>query len=467
MTMLPVVALVGRPNVGKSTLFNFLTQTRDALVADFPGLTRDRQYGLVKRGGRPFLVVDTGGIIEQAEGIEDHAMRQVWTALEEADLVLFMVDARAGINTADEAIARKLRKTGKPVLLLGNKVDGLSHAEAKLDEFFQMGLADKPWPVAASHGTGIPALLEEVCRLLPPEETEAAEQETAPGVRIAVVGRPNVGKSTLVNRLLGEERVVVYDQPGTTRDSIFIPFERDGRQYTLIDTAGIRRRSRVEEGIEKFSIIKALQAMERAHVVIYMIDASEGVTDQDANLLGMVTDTGRGLIIGLNKWDGLDPSHREQIKRQIDIKLPFVDFAAKNYLSALHGTGVGKLLEQVDRIYRSAGQTVTAAKLTEILQRALDTHQPPMVRGRRIRLKYAHQGGHHPPTIIIHGNQTEDVPGAYKRYLIAAYRKALKIEGSPIKLEFKTGDNPFEGRKNELTPRQIAKRKRLIRHVKK
>jgi GTP-binding protein len=464
--MLPVVALVGRPNVGKSTLFNYLTQTRNALVADYPGLTRDRQYGQVTRGGRPFLVVDTGGIIEQAEGIEDHAMRQVWAALEEADLVLFLVDARAGLNTADQAIAQKLRKTGKPALLVGNKIDGLTRVEAKLDEFFEMGLGGKPWPVAAAHGLGVPELLEEVESLLPPAETET-EDKQAPGIRVAVIGRPNVGKSTLVNRLLGEERVVVFDQPGTTRDSIFIPFERDGRQYTLIDTAGIRRRSRIDETIEKFSIIKALQAMDRAHVVIYLVDASEGVTDQDANLLGQVVESGRGLIIGLNKWDGLDANHREQVKRLIDIKLPFVDFAAKTFLSALHGTGVGKLLEQVDRIYRSAGQSATPAKLTDILQRAQDTHQPPMVGGRRIRLKFAQQVGHNPPVIVIHGNQTQNVPPAYKRYLIAAFRKALKIEGSPIKLEFKTSDNPYKDRKNELTPRQIAKRKRLMRHVKK
>jgi len=466
--MLPVVALVGRPNVGKSTLFNYLTQSRNALVADFPGLTRDRQYGLVQRDERqPFLVVDTGGIIEQAEGIEDHAMRQVWAALEEANLILFMVDARAGINTADEAIAQKLRKTGKPVLLVANKVDGLKKPETALSEFFAMGLGGQPWPIASSHGTGIPELLDEVVRHLPPPESEAAEEEAAPGIRVAVIGRPNVGKSTLVNRLIGEERVVVYDQPGTTRDSIYIPFERDGRQYTLIDTAGIRRRSRVDEGIEKFSIIKALQAMEKAHVVIFMIDASEGVTDQDASLLGLVLQSGRGLIIGLNKWDGLDIRHRDQVKRMIEVKLPFVDFAEKHFLSALHGTGVGNLLGLVERIYRSAGQTITAAKLTETLERALNTHQPPLVRGRRIRLKYAHQGGHNPPVFIIHGNQTEDVPPAYKRFLVQYFRKTFKIEGTPIKLEFKTSDNPFEGRKNELTTRQIAKRKRLMRHVKK
>lgn len=465
--MLPVVALVGRPNVGKSTLFNYLTQTRDALVADFPGLTRDRQYGLAQRGDRPFLVVDTGGVIEQAEGIEDRAMRQVWTALDEADLILFMVDARAGLSAADASIARLLRKTGKPVRLVANKVDGLPNPESALAEFFPLGLGNQPWPIAASHGTGIPGLIKEVCALLPPADVEAEEAETAPGIRVAIVGRPNVGKSTLVNRLLGEERVVVYDQPGTTRDSIFIPFERDGRRYTLIDTAGIRRRSRVEEGIEKFSIIKTLQAMEKAHVVIYLIDASEGVTDQDANLLGLVLDSGRGLIIGLNKWDGLDPNHREQIKRQIDVKLPFVDFAAKHFLSALHGTGVGKLLAQVDRIHRAANQSITASKLTDLLSRAQEAHQPPMVRGRRIRLKFAHQAGQNPPTIIIHGNQTENLPNAYKRYLVNFFRAAMKLEGSPLRLEFKTGENPFEGRRNELTPRQIQKRRRLMKHVRK
>jgi GTP-binding protein len=271
----------------------------------------------------------------------------------------------------------------------------------------------------------------------------------------------------LVNRLLGEERMVVYDQPGTTRDSVFIPFERDGKQFTLIDTAGIRRRSRVDETIEKFSIIKAMQAMEKAHVVIYLVDASEGVTDQDANLLGQVVENGRGLIIGLNKWDGLDHGHKEQIKRLIDVKLPFVDFAAKHFLSALHGTGVGKLLDQVERIYHSAAQTISPAKLTELMQRIVETHQPPLVGGRRIRMKFAQLVAHNPPTIVIHGNQTDNVPGAYKRYLITAFRKALKVEGSPIRLEFKTSDNPYKDKKNLLTPRQIAKRKRLIRHVKK
>jgi GTP-binding protein len=466
MSMLPVVALVGRPNVGKSTLFNCLTKTRDALVADFPGLTRDRQYGRVERGERPFIVVDTGGIIEQAEGIEDRAMRQVHSALEEADLVLFLVDARSGLSPADEAIAQSLRKLTKPILLVANKTEGLDIPLA-VAEFHDVGLKGEPCAIAAAHGTGIPELLLRVDALLPQAEVEEPTESAAGGARIAVVGRPNVGKSTLVNRLLGEERVVVYDQPGTTRDSVFIPFERNGRRYTLIDTAGIRRRSRVGEGIEKFSVIKSLQAIDKAHVVIYLIDASEGVTDQDANLLGLILETGRGLIIGLNKWDGLSQDQREQVKRQIDLKLTFLDFADKHFLSALHGTGVGKLLEQVDRIHQTAGQDLSASRLTEILQQAQATHQPPLVRGRRIKLKYAHQGGHSPPVIVIHGNQTDELPGAYKRYLVNAFRAALGLEGTPIKLEFKGSANPYKDKKNVLTQRQVQKRRRLIRHVKK
>ena len=463
--MLPVVALVGRPNVGKSTLFNFLTKTRDALVADFPGLTRDRQYGRTRRGEREFLVVDTGGIIESAEGIEDQAMRQVYSALDEADLILFLVDARAGLNAADESIARQLRRISKPVLLVANKAEGLDERLAAT-EFHRMGLGSQPFPISSAHGIGVAELLAEVDRILPTTETSEQEDEGA-GIRVAVVGRPNVGKSTLVNRLLGEERVVVFDEPGTTRDSIYIPFERDGHHYTLIDTAGIRRRARVGEGIEKFSVIKSLQAIDKAHVVIYLIDAREGVTDQDANLLGMVLETGRGLIIGLNKWDGISTEQRDTIKRQIELKLTFVDFAEKHYLSALHGTGVGKLLDQVDRIHRSASQSLSASNLTDVLIKAQSMHQPPLVRGRRIKLKYAHQGGHNPPKIIIHGNQTDDVPGAYKRYLMNVFRQALKLEGTPIKLEFRSGDNPYKDKKNVLTHRQVQKRRRLMKHVKK
>jgi GTP-binding protein len=462
--MLPVVALVGRPNVGKSTLFNFLTRTRDALVADYPGLTRDRQYGRVKRGKRDFFVVDTGGIVETEAGIDEQAMRQVQYALEEADVILFLVDARDGLNVGDEAIAGRLRKIGKPVFLVVNKIDRADLAVAA-GEFHALGLGD-PQAISASHALGVDSLLDRVETRLPAPEPEESD-EGQDGIRIAVVGRPNVGKSTLVNRMLGEERVVVYDQPGTTRDSVFIPFERHGKRYTLIDTAGIRRRGRVSETIEKFSVIKAMQAIEKAHVVIYLVDAREGVTDQDANLLGMVLEIGRALIIGLNKWDGLDSDQKEQIKRQIDLKLPFVDFAEKYFISALHGTGVGHLFDAVHEVYAASMTDMSASRLTRFLQDAVAAHQPPLVRGRRIKLKYAHQGGSNPPTIVVHGNQTDEVPGSYKRYLINAFREALDLHGTPIKLEFRSGDNPFKGRRNELTQRQVRKRRRLLKHVRK
>jgi GTP-binding protein len=462
--MLPVVALVGRPNVGKSTLFNVFTKSRDALVADYPGLTRDRRYGRTQRGQRAFFVVDTGGMVESAAGVDEEAMRQVDVVLDEADLVLLLVDARAGLSVDDHSIAQRLRRLGKPVLLVANKVDGLRAETATID-FHAMGLGE-PIPLAASHGTGVAELLERIEALLPPPEPEPEEIVT-PGIRIAVVGRPNVGKSTLVNRILGEDRVVVYDQPGTTRDSIDVPFEKNGQRYVLIDTAGIRRRSKVSESIEKFSAIKAFQAVEKAHVVIYLIDASEGVTDQDASLLGMVLEIGRGLIIGLNKWDGLSPSQREQVRRQIDVKLTFTDFADKYFISALHGTGVGHLLDAVNEVHQSVMADFSTSRLTHLLQDFQTAHQPPLVQGRRIRLKVAHMGGHNPPTIVIHGNQTDELPGAYKRYLINAFRKALDLHGVPVKLEFRRAENPFKGRRNELTERQVRKRRRLMRFVKK
>ena len=459
--MLPVVALVGRPNVGKSTLFNYLTKTRDALVADHPGLTRDRQYGRVRRGQRDFFVVDTGGIVEPHARLDEQAMRQVQYALEEADLILLLVDARHGLNAGDEAVAERLRKIGKPVLLVVNKIDRADLAVAA-GEFHALGLGE-PYAISASHALGVEALLDAMETRLP---TAAPAEPEPEGIRIAIVGRPNVGKSTLVNRLLGEERVVVYDQPGTTRDSVSVPFERYGQRYTLIDTAGIRRRGRVSEAIEKFSVIKALQAIEKAHVVIYLADAHEGVTDQDANLLGMVLEIGRGLIIGLNKWDGLEADQKDRVRRQLDLKLPFVDFAEKHFISALHGTGVGHLFDAVQSVYAAAMQEMSASRLTRLLHEAVAGHPPPLVRGRRIRLKYAHQGGHNPPTIVIHGNQTDEIPGSYKSYLMNRFRDALGLRGTPVKLEFKSGDNPFKGRRNELSPRQIRKRRRLIRHAK-
>ena len=461
---LPVVALVGRPNVGKSTLFNVLTRSRDALVADFPGLTRDRRYGRARLGERPFLVVDTGGMVEMAAGLDEVAMRQVDAALEEADAIFFLVDARAGVTASDQHFAAQLRRLGKPLLIVANKVDGL-RADLATAEFHALGLGE-PVPVAAAHGAGIEPLLARLDACLPPAE-DASELPLSQGIRIAVVGRPNVGKSTLVNRILGEQRVVVFDRPGTTRDSIDIPFEKDGKRYVLIDTAGLRRRAKVSEVIEKFSAIKALKAVEQAEVVIYLADASEGVTDQDANLLGLVVEMGRGLLIALNKWDGLTADQRERVRRQIDVKLPFVVFAEKHFISALHGTGVGHLLEAVDHIHASVVADFPTSLLTRLLQDFQAGHQPPLVRGRRIRLKVAHMGGHNPPTIVIHGNQTNELPSAYRRYLINSFRAALKLESVPVHLEFRNSQNPFKGRKNELTERQVRSRRRLMRHVKK
>ncbi|MGH8551218.1 MAG: ribosome biogenesis GTPase Der [Methylococcales bacterium] len=461
--MLPVIALVGRPNVGKSTLFNCLTRSRDALVADYPGLTRDRQYGRVKQASRDCLVVDTGGFNDSREELGHLALRQIRYAIDEADLILFLVDTRAGLNPNDQSIADDLRMTNKPVILTANKVDGLDPLTAGT-EFHALGLGP-PVLIAASHGRGIPALLERINELLPEGPEEDAENEET--IAIAVVGRPNVGKSTLINRLLGEERVVVFDQPGTTRDSVYIPFERNGIAYTLIDTAGMRRRSKISEAVEKFSVVKAMQAINRANVVIYLIDASEGVTDQDAGLLGMVLEAGRALIIGLNKWDGLSTDQREIVKRQLDLKLPFLDYAEKLFLSALHGTGAGNLFDRIPDLYRASMLDLSTSRLSRILSEAITAHQPPLVQGRRIKLKYAHQRGHNPPTVVIHGNQTCSVPGSYRRYLANTFREKLRLAGVPIRIEFKSADNPFQGQRNNLSDRQLRKRKRLIRHVKK
>ncbi|MGZ8226270.1 MAG: ribosome biogenesis GTPase Der [Methylococcaceae bacterium] len=461
--MLPVIALVGRPNVGKSTLFNYLTRSREALVADFPGLTRDRQYGRVKHGNYPCLVVDTGGIADDAEGIESFSRKQVQIALEEADVVCFMVDAREGLSASDKVIADSLRKLAKPVILVTNKVDGID-ANIAANDFYSLALGE-PVQIAASHGRGVPELLERVSQLLPPVE-ESIDDDNSKGIGIAVIGRPNVGKSTLVNRLLGEERVIVFDEPGTTRDSIYIPFERNGKQFTLVDTAGMRRRSKIAETIEKFSIIKSLQAIEKSHVVIYLIDASEGITDQDAHLLGLVLEAGRALIIGLNKWDGLSIEQKETVKRQLDVKLSFLEFAEKHPISALHGSGVGKLFDVVHKLYESAMLNMSTPTLTRILKEATDAHQPPLVNGRRIKLKYAHQGGRNPPIVVIHGVQTDALTISYKRYLINYFRDKLKLAGTPIRLEFKSPVNPFHGQKTKLTDWQTKKRERLAKRAK-
>ena len=462
--MKSVIALVGRPNVGKSTLFNQLTRSRDALVADRPGLTRDRQYGLGKVGERAYLVVDTGGLSGEAETLDTLMAKQTLQAVSESDVVLFLVDAREGLSGADQAIASRLRVMGKPVLLVLNKTDGLD-PDATAAEFHSLGIG-VPIPIAAAHGRGIQGLMRQVWEQLPESEAEDQEHEAVwPGIRIAFVGRPNAGKSTLMNRILGEERVLASDIPGTTRDSIFVPFERDEKHYTLIDTAGVRRRARVHDAIEKFSVIKTLQAIDASDVVIFLLDAQQGIAEQDAHLLGLVMDAGRSLVVAINKWDGLSPDQRERVKADLDLKLPFLDFAEKRFISALHGTGVGDLFAAVERAYQAARIKVSTPELMRLLDQALAMHQPPLVRGRRIKLRYLHQGGKQPPIFVIHGNQTDALPASYKRYLSNWFRQQLQLVGTPIRLEFRTGENPYEGKRNTLTPRQQYKRKRQKKHL--
>lgn len=503
--MMPVVALVGRPNVGKSTLFNRLTRTRDALVADFPGLTRDRKYGQARFNELEYIVVDTGGIDGSEQGIELEMASQSLAAIDEADVVLFMVDARAGLTSADEAIAAHLRRCQKKTLLVANKTDGID-ADSATGEFYQLGLGEI-YQIAAAHGRGVLTLLETA---LAPQlealsadgdgdgdgeddamaddedelefddamledamavideviEEEALPFEDAP-IKLAIVGRPNVGKSTLTNRILGEERVVVYDMPGTTRDSVYIPMQRDEQDYVLIDTAGVRRRGKVHEAVEKFSVIKTLKAIDDANVVLLVLDAREGISDQDLSLLGFVLNAGRSIVLAVNKWDGLSQDVRDDIKRELDRRLGFIDFARLHFISALHGSGVGNLFESVKEAYASATKRVNTSMLTRIMQMAQDDHQPPLVRGRRVKLKYAHAGGYNPPRIIVHGNQVKDLPDSYKRYLINYFRRSLQVVGTPIRVEFQEGDNPYAGLKNKLTATQLRKRKRLMKHIKK
>ncbi len=497
---LPVVALVGRPNVGKSTLFNRLTRTRDALVADFPGLTRDRKYGHANAAGYDFLVIDTGGIDGSEEGVEEKMAEQSLAAIEEADIVLFLVDARAGLMPADIGIAQYLRqRKNKTTILVANKIDGID-ADAHCGEFYELGLGEMA-QIAASQGRGVNNLIEsllaplveknaeeseeaehteddewsqdfdvaneEDAQLLDEALAEEQEEEGEKNIKIAIVGRPNVGKSTLTNRILGEDRVVVYDLPGTTRDSIYIPMERDGQHYTIIDTAGVRKRGKVHLAVEKFSVIKTLQAIQDANVCLLTIDAREGISDQDLSLLGFILNAGKSLVIVVNKWDGLDQDIKDQVKNELDRRLGFIDFARIHFISALHGSGVGNLFKSIQEAYACATQKMTTSLLTRILQMALDEHQPPLANGRRIKLKYAHPGGYNPPIIVIHGNQMDKLPESYKRYLSNYYRKSLNIIGSPIRLLFQEGDNPFAGRRNKLTPNQMRKRKRLMKFIKK
>ncbi|REL25834.1 ribosome biogenesis GTPase Der [Thalassotalea euphylliae] len=486
--MLPVVALVGRPNVGKSTLFNRLTRTRDALVADYPGLTRDRQYGQASVEEHPFIVIDTGGIHGNEEGIDALMAEQSLMAVEEADAVLFLVDARAGLTSADEAIADYLRKQDKKVFLVANKIDGID-ADSAVAEFFSLGLGETVHQIAAAHGRGVTQLLtlalsphieelgqekldadvdefEDELVFAEGEEVEIEAPEQDDKIKLAIIGKPNVGKSTLTNRILGEERVVVYDMPGTTRDSVYIPMERNEREYTLIDTAGIRRRKNVNDVVEKYSVIKTLRAIEDANVCLLIIDAREGITDQDLSLLGFILEAGRSLVLAVNKWDGIDQEVKDNIHKELDRRLGFIDFARVHFISALHGTGVGHLFESVEEAFVSATKRISTSMVTKILDMAVFDHQPPMHNGRRIKLKYAHAGGYNPPIVVIHGNQTKHLPPSYKRYLMNYYRKSLKIMGTPIKIEFRETSNPFAGKK-KLTYTEQKKLARATQGYKK
>jgi GTP-binding protein len=470
--MLPVVAIVGRPNVGKSTLFNRLTRTRDALISSFPGMTRDRKFGEVRLDGKHFIIIDTGGITEETDDVGKLITKQAMQAIEEADKVLFLIDGRAGVTPEDKMIADTLRRSGKRLLLAVNKTEGLDPSLSLIDAY-ELGLG-APVAIAAVHGSGIANLIE---KLFPaaaepqdlalqeneeteetkenpegnqetsgntPEDTQDSPEDTHQGIKLAIIGRPNVGKSTLTNRMLGEERVIVHDSPGTTRDSIFIPLERLDKHYTLIDTAGVRKRKKVFETTEKFSVVKTLQAIQEANVVLYVVDARLGVSDQDLKLLGFVLECGKALVIAVNKWDGMDEEAREYARATIDRHLDFVRFARVHYISALHGSGVGNLFDSVNEAYESATKKLSTPQLSRLLEQAQETHQPPLVQGRRVKLRYAHPGGYNPPCIIIHGNQLHALPESYRKFLAHFYQKKLNMYGTPVLIEFKTGENPFK-----------------------
>jgi GTP-binding protein len=441
--MKPVMALVGRPNVGKSTLFNRLTRSRDAIVADFAGLTRDRHYGNAKQGRHEFIVIDTGGFEPTAEtGIYSEMAKQTRQAVAEADVVVFVVDAREGLSAQDHDIANYLRKLGKPTVLAANKAEGMTEG-VQLTEFYELGLGEVH-PVSAAHGQGIRSLVELALEPLglPGEEEEEAERE--PGViRLAVAGRPNVGKSTLINTWLGEERLVAFDLPGTTRDAIVVPFERNGQKFELIDTAGLRRKGRVFEAIEKFSVVKTLQAIETANVVLLLLDATQGVTDQDAHIAGYILESGRAVVLAVNKWDAVDDYQRQQVERQIETRLAFLKFAELFFISAIKRQGLGPLWKAIAEAYRSATVKMPTPVLTRLLQDAVQFQQPKRSGMFRPKMRYAHQGGMNPPVIVIHGNSLEHVTDAYKRFLEGRFRKEFKLVGTPLRVEMKTSKNPY------------------------
>ncbi len=442
--MKPVIALVGRPNVGKSTLFNRLTRSRDALVADLPGLTRDRHYGEGRLGERPFLVIDTGGFEPVAkDGIMHEMAKQTKQAVAEADVVIFIVDGRQGMTPHDKTITDFLRRSGRTVMLVVNKAEGMKYTSVTAD-FYELGMGD-PYVISAAHGDGVMDLVDEALEKVLSQTTPAEVPEEVHGrdVRIAIVGRPNVGKSTLVNTLLGEERVIAFDMPGTTRDSIEIPFERDGRHYTLIDTAGIRRRGKVFEAIEKFSVVKTLQSISEANVVLLLLDAQQDISEQDAHIAGFILESGRALVVGVNKWDGLTSDRREEIKMDIERKLSFLSFAKTHFVSALKSSGIGPLMKSIDSAYAAAMSNLSTPKLTRALIEAVEHQQPRRKGSIRPKLRYAHQGGQNPPIVVIHGNALDAVDDRYKRYLEKHFRETFSLVGTPLRIEFRSGKNPF------------------------
>ncbi|TSE37568.1 GTPase Der [Tepidimonas fonticaldi] len=440
----PVVALIGRPNVGKSTLFNRLTKSRDAIVADMPGLTRDRHYGNARLGRREFIVIDTGGFEPDASsGIYREMAKQTRQAVAEADVVIFVVDARAGLSAQDHEIADYLRRLAKPCLLVANKAEGMREG-AQLAEFYELGLGEVI-PVSAAHGQGVRSMVEAALdQLIWPDDTSEADEAAEEAIRLAVAGRPNVGKSTLINAWLGEERLVAFDLPGTTRDAIRVPFEREGRRFELIDTAGLRRKGRVFEAVEKFSVVKTLQAIESAHVVLLLLDATQGVTDQDAHIAGYILDSGRSVVVAVNKWDAVDDYQREQLQRSIEVRLAFLKFAPLHFISARKRQGIQALWKSIARAYASAMVKMPTPVLTRLLQEAVAFQAPRKSGMFRPKLRYAHQGGQNPPVIVIHGNSLEHVGDAYRRYLEARFRKAFDLVGTPLRIEFKTQENPYD-----------------------
>lgn len=442
--MKPVIALVGRPNVGKSTLFNRLTRSRDALVADLPGLTRDRHYGEGRVGERPFLVIDTGGFEPVAkEGIMHEMAKQTKQAVAEADVVIFIVDGRQGLTPHDKTITDFLRKSGRSVMLVVNKSEGMKYTSVAAD-FYELGLGD-PYVISAAHGDGVADLVEEsldIAEKQRPEEEEAAES-TERQIKLAIVGRPNVGKSTLVNTLLGEERVIAFDMPGTTRDSIEIDFERDGKHYTLIDTAGIRRRGKVFEAIEKFSVVKTLKSISEANVVLLLLDAQQDISEQDAHIAGFILESGRALVVGINKWDGLTSDQRDSVKMDIERKLNFLSFAKYHFISAKKGTGISPLMQSVNSAYAAAMSKLSTPRLTRALLEAVEHQQPRRKGAIRPKMRYAHQGGQNPPIVVVHGNSLEAIDDNYKRYLEKHFRETFSLIGTPLRIEFRSGKNPF------------------------